>query len=71
MSLEPSDLNMQATFGVVCTGKLCDFVKLRDDLRKYPGIKLVFNTISAEYLFIVKKSGLTADQLERFEKEMK
>jgi hypothetical protein len=71
MSLEPSDLKMQANFGIVCTGKLCDFVKLRDDIRKYPGVKLVFNTMSAEYLFIVKKSGLTAEQLKGFEKEMK
>ncbi len=69
MQVEVEDLNVELTLGLVCHGRMCDLVKIRDDIRtKYPGVKLQFNTVSSEYLFIVKKSNLTPEQKKIFEK---
>jgi isocitrate lyase len=69
-NVEKSDLNVELSFALVCHGKMCDFLKVREDIRKnYPDVKLVFNTVSAEYLFILKKNALTPQQLKVFEKE--
>lgn len=70
MSLEPSDLNVQLNFALVCSGKMCDFLKLRDQIHQnYPEVKIIFNTMSADYLFILKKNNLTPDQVKLFQKE--
>lgn len=72
MTLEQDDLNMYVNFAVVCQGKMCDMLKLREDVRKkYANVKVVFLTMSPEYLFILKKSALTQDQLKDFSKEAK
>ncbi len=72
MTLEQSDLNIQLSFGFVCAGKMCDFLKLRDEIRKsFPNVSIVYNKMSAEYLFILKKSELTPEQTKKFDKEKK
>ncbi len=71
MTLEKNDLDVNLHLGLVCSGRMGDLVKLRDVVRATVGIELIFNTLSNEYLFIVKKSKLSEQQKELFEKEKK
>jgi hypothetical protein len=57
--------------GIVCSGRMGDLAKLRDSIKASLNIDLIFNTMSSEYLFIVKKSKLTVEQKDLFEKEKK
>ena len=68
-NLENPDLDVQLNMGLVCNGKMRDLTQLRDILRKTAGVKVVFNTLSSEYLFIIKKSGLTPEQQSNFTKK--
>jgi hypothetical protein len=68
-NLESSDLDVQLNMGLVCTGKLRDLTTLRDVLRKTVGVKVVFNTLSSEYLFIIKKTALSPEQQTNFNKK--
>ena len=68
-NLEQSDLNVQLNMGLVCTGKMRDLTALRETLRKIEGVKIVFNTLSSEYLFIIKKNALTPEQQNNFNKK--
>jgi hypothetical protein len=67
--LEQSDLDVQLNIGLVCTGKMRDLTLLRDALRNMQGVKVVFNTLSSEYLFIIKKSGLSPEQQQNFSRK--
>lgn len=67
--IEPSDLDVQLNMGLVCSGKMRDLTSLRDVLRNAFGVKVVFNTLSSEYLFIIKKSGLSPEQQSNFSKK--
>jgi len=67
--LEEPDLNVQLNMGLVCTGKMCDLATLRDTLRNVEGVQIVFNTLSSEYLFIVKKSALSPEQQSNFNRK--
>ena len=70
--LEKNDLNVELNFAIVCRGKMCDFVTLREKIRAdYPGVQILFNTISADYLFILKKNKMTPEQLEAFKRKDK
>ncbi len=71
MTLEKNDLDVNLHMGIVCSGRMCDLAKLRDSIKAAGDIDLIFNTMSSEYLFIVKKSKLTTEQKELFEKEKK
>ncbi len=68
-NIEQSDLDVQLNMGLVCTGKLRDLTSLRESLRKTDGVKVVFNTLSSEYLFIIKKSALSAEQQANFNRK--
>ena len=68
-NIEETDLDVQLNMGLVCNGKMRDLTQLRDILRKTAGVKVVFNTLSSEYLFIIKKSGLTPEQQSNFTKK--
>ena len=71
MALEKNDLDVNLHMGIVCSGRMCDLAKLRDFIKTSNNIELIFNTMSSEYLFIVKKSKLTTEQKGLFEKEKK
>lgn len=71
MSVEKQDLDVQLNLGVVCRGKMCDLLKIREFIRSLPNVEMPFHTMSAEYLFMMKKSALTPEQLKKFEKEAK
>ncbi len=70
-NLEPADLDAQMNMGIVCTGKIRNLTALRADLKKMFGVNVVFNTLSSEYLFIVKKSALSSEQQEMFKQKIK
>lgn len=71
MTIEKDDLNVNLHMGIVCSGSMGDLAKLRDSIKASSSIDLIFNTLSSEYLFIVKKSKLTEEQKILFEKEKK
>ena len=70
LKVEQSDLEMEVNFALVCRGKMCDFIKIREYVRtNFPDVDMIFKTASGEYLFIMKKSKLTPEQLKAFEKD--
>ena len=69
--LKESDLDVQLNLGLVCNGKLRDLSALRDLISSAEGVKVVFNTLAAEYLFIVKKSALSPEQQRNYTKTEK
>ena len=62
MSIDKDDLNVNLHMGIVCSGRMCDLAKIRDVIKTSSNIDLIFNTMSSEYLFIVKKSALSPEQ---------
>ena len=68
-NIESSDLDVQLNMGLVCTGKMRSLTQLREALRQMEGVKIVFNTLSSEYLFIVKKGALSLEQQKIFVKK--
>lgn len=73
MPLRTGDLEVQLSFAFVCYGKMREFDEIRTKIEtEFSDVKLVFNTVSAEHLYILKKSGLTEEQAKVFaEKEAK
>ena len=69
VNLEKNDLNINLHLGLVCQGRMGDLTKLRETIRETTGVNVVFNTLSSEYLFIVKKSNLSIEQKQLFEKK--
>lgn len=70
MPLRNGDLEVQLSFAFVCYGKMRDFDEIRTKIEtEHPDVKLVFNTVSAEHLYILKKSGLNEEQTRVFEEK--
>lgn len=61
--VEKGDLDVYLSFGFVLFGSFKDFCSIRKIIREeYPDTKMVFNQISPEHLFLVKKSFLNEEQ---------
>jgi hypothetical protein len=59
-------------FAVVCFGKMSDYVKMKELIKKsLPNVKVNFTTACPEYLFVLKKSVITPEQIELFKKSVK
>lgn len=65
-NIEETDLDVQLNMGLVCNGKMRDLTQLRNTLQNIHGVNVVFNTLSSEYLFIIKKSALSAEQQTKY-----
>lgn len=65
-NLEETDLDVQLNLGLVCNGKMRDLTQLRNTLQNMHGVNVVFNTLSSEYLFIIKKSALSVEQQAKY-----
>ena len=55
-------------FAFVCYGKMQDYLDLKTLIKKeFPDVKINFTTTAPEYLYILKKSLITPEQLEKFQ----
>jgi hypothetical protein len=63
--LEDGDLDVKLSFAFVCNGKQRDFVKLREVIRNFAGVKLIYGTCSAGHLGIAKEKDLSVEQWQR------
>jgi len=63
--VENGDLDVYLSFGFVLFGSFKDFCSIRKTIREdFPDTKMVFNQISPEHLFLVKKSFLNEEQTQ-------
>jgi hypothetical protein len=70
MPLRTGDLEVQLSFAFVCYGKMREFDEIRTKIEtEHPDVKLVFNTVSAEHLYILKRSALNEEQVKVFEEK--
>jgi hypothetical protein len=71
--LEKEDLDVHLSFGFVCFGKLGRCVEIRKLIREqFPDVKMVYNSVSGEHLFLLKESALNEEQVKMLkEKEGK
>ena len=54
LKLEDEDLQMMMTMGLVLSGTYLDLLSLKNQLRDNKMFRLIYNTISASHLRIVK-----------------
>lgn len=61
--VENGDLKVYLSSGFVLYGSFNDFCAIRKNIREnFPQMKIVFQQISNEHLFLLKKSDLTEEQ---------
>jgi len=70
--VENGDLDVYLSYGFVLYGSFNDFVGIRKTIRSdFPKTKIVFPQIANEHLFLLKKSELTEEQIQKLEEKRK
>ena len=72
MSIENGDLDLKASFGFVCYGKFRDFIGIRQMIREqFPDTRIIFPQIAMQHQYLLKRSELTEEQIQKLEEKMK